>query len=301
MCYNTLFVGYSWWGAGPRDFARLAPKPSSFLYTSYLSGLRRRLITKRLNEIRMGAALELLPERIDLVLILQPHSIRRDNLRVLRSKCSRMVAWIGDVPVGARDFSDSHAYFDCVVAPDTKWSQSGSVANQQVPWPHLVDKDLQATAARRTLSRTRLVMVGTAYPERIEGVAELRRRRIAIETIGSGWPAEFESRPAMRRTDLLKYLANQDVCVINHQHEQMRDTLNPFFFDLAACGIPQVVVNGTPTSGLELPVASIDSMHQLTNANTELAVTAAKGLMEWSLLTASVSKRIEQIRQILSS
>ncbi|WP_207840728.1 hypothetical protein [Williamsia soli] len=221
-------------------------------------------------------------------------------LRQLKKRSKHLVAWIGDEPIGERDFATTFDYYDAVFAADSCWNQSGPVENIHMPWPHLLPSYLTTLISQTVSTSHSLVIVGTAYRERVESVRALIARGMDVRIIGSGWPPDLNSEKPVDRLALIERLRRTSEVVINLPHKQMRNTRNPFFFDLAAAGIPQIIVGGSEAVDIAPPHAVISRIEDLDMNIIETARDVSERLQQWATNSQTVDDRINLMIQRVS-
>lgn len=294
---DILFVGIKWWGPGPDDFAALSTRHCcrSFAVVDISSRVTRRLIDHpALLKISVQTRLYARPKRnYDLVVVTSPHRMEEGSLALLRHTGKRIVAWLGDRPVDERSFVRTHHLYDAVYAADVSWGQSGPVVQTPHPWPHLVPSGIIDN--RHQVGQSgQLIVVGTAYPDRISVVQTLISLGTDVKVVGRGWPLSIPQRSPMNRLDLLAWLQRCGHTVLNLPHSQMRETFNPFFFDLAAAGIPQVCIPAVRNVLPDMPtVIGLDSPDRLSSNLLDSAVAASAPLRDWVRAHHSIDDRIE--------
>jgi len=241
---KIALLGLDWWGPGPSDFAAAAREHdvSAVVMANLRSPVDRRILNYRaasdvLVGLRVGRRIV-----ARTVIVTSPHRLPERTL-LRAKKRSRVVAWLGDAPVGERAFQYSPDLFDLIFAADPRWLE-GSHA---LPWPHLVPDSLQ-TAVPSGRSEV-AVIVGTPYERRVALAREVVGEGLQLVAVGGGWPTDIHSIPSMPRLRTLEWLKEARAVVVNVPHEQMRRTLNPFFFDVAAAGVPQLYVGEPDLAG----------------------------------------------------
>lgn len=238
---DASILGLKWWGPGPADFAEAARRHvvRPVVLADLASPIDRRALripglSDRLVSRRVPKVLE------NLIVVTAPHRLPLRTLQRIRARGCRIVAWLGDIPEGDRSVPYGLGAYDDVFAADGRWV----LGSQQMPWPHLVPESLQVPADGVHRGES-VILVGTAYAERVAAARRLRECGIPLRVVGRGWPGDVPSMAPMPRIELLAWLRARGAGVVNMAHPQMRHTLNPFFFDLAAAGIPQIYV-GSP-------------------------------------------------------
>jgi len=274
------FVGLNWWGVGVAEMEAAVDNSSSI-------GLLD--LNRRTDRFLMRSAVQFAVARnrlvrqwgnryVEAAVVVSPHRISPWMARYLRERSNKLVALAGDVPSGARSIPDQvAAHFDVVGLADLSWSKSLPKGTRiaPAPWGSTVrERDLLAAPL---YSPQRLAIVGTAYPERVEIVRQLRES-LPIVTVGA-WPDidGVENAPAMARLETLRWLRRHETGVLNILHPQFESGLNPQFFDYVACGVPQLVTSAltrksyvpTGDGGMEMLPERLD-ISQLLALNVQI-------------------------------
>lgn len=212
------------------------------------------------------------------IIVASPHRFSVGMLKLLKSRSQRLIALLGDEPVGVRSVKEEcWATFDKILVADESWIGSipatdGTVA--VMPWGStLVDEQMLNAPTYKPES---LVLVGSPYPERVS-LARMLADKATVTLQGSGWPTIEGTtvRGSSSRLVTLESIRKNRELVINIHHKQFRRGLNPQFFDYAAAGIPQVVVHADQLDRYRLGMSEGSLA-----AESLLASTAVQGANE---------------------
>jgi hypothetical protein len=227
-----------------------------------------------------------------MTVVLSPHRLSRADIERLKSRTTRIVAWVGDEPRGARAIDRVEDLFDVVYVSSPEWLRLGTTRHT-LHWPHLVPDDLRARNSRQQPQK--LLVVGAPYRDRMLYVRRLMAAGADLRVVGRGWPDDIPTLPMMGRLQTLRYAIDASACILNIPHEQMRKSLNPFFFDLAAADIPQVVVglNGEPAEMGFPDVTTAGLGTDLSKTHIAAAGQSAAALGEVVRQAHSVDARIK--------
>ncbi|MFJ3304686.1 hypothetical protein ACIPSA_16475 [Streptomyces sp. NPDC086549] len=231
-------MGMRWWGPGPDDFTRLVRFHSirPVVVADLGRPVQRRMLRSRMaSDSLIASRLMARGRGAEGFIVLAPHRIPPSLLGWMKKR-GPVTAWLGDEPVGARAVRFPMSAFTRVACADPRWVPGSA----WLPWPHLVPQPLTERISEGTSDT--FVMVGTAYPDRVELARSVHRTGRLSMCVGSGWPDDLPAVPPMGRVETLAWLKGREVTVLNVPHRQMLRTYNPFFFDLAAAGIPQIVM-----------------------------------------------------------
>lgn len=246
-----LLVGMRWWGVGPDEMsASLAVSGisaksvcswdirSRFDRVIMGSPLSDLTVTRRIQSVMRG-----LPSRPDWAVTTSPHRISSSALRLLSSASSNLVALLGDSPVGEREIVlEKQEQFKRIYVADQAWLTDLMIAEDRCgvePWgtclPPWRGPYYQPAS---------LLFVGTPYPSRVEFLRELSRSR-EVQVIGTAWHGKVNCavHDSMPMPDVIEYARANQMCFLNIHHQQFKYGLNPQFFDFAASGIPQIVLD----------------------------------------------------------
>lgn len=273
-----IFVGTSWWGVGAPEMARATPYSSSAVLWNLTKRTDRLLMNSPLQLTVAGTRLRTALKRkhFQTMFLTNPHRVSAGMIRHARKSADRIIALLGDAPVGERRISnDVLDGIDLIALPDVNWAKGWGTSPPivQAPWRStVVSRDLFGAPM---LPPHGIAFVGTAYPERVR-LARKIAEIVPVLTIGR-WPGipGAEAIPALPREDTLRFLRSRRVAVVNVLHQQFSSGLNPQYFDYLACGIPQVVVNATedvawiPTNEgpVTIDLLAPDAMEAIGNAN----------------------------------
>lgn len=287
---TVALVGMRWWGPGPDDFSQLARSHSirPVVVADLKRPIQRRMLGNRAASDSLVASRLMLQGRTAKgFIVLAPHRVPPSLLGWMKKR-GPVIAWLGDEPVGERAVRLPMTAFTRVACADPRWVP-GSL---WLPWPHLVPRSM--TEGISEGASDSFVVVGTAYPDRVELARSIQRMGRLSVCVGSGWPDDLPAVPAMGRVDTLAWLKGREVTVLNVPHRQMLRTYNPFFFDLAAAGIPQVVM--APTSPFRSALDLVDRcVYPEELQQTRVAPSVTRQLQAEVLAHHSIDARLETL------
>ena len=239
--FRVAVIGINWGGPGPRDFESCLPRKITGIAVADLERpVSRRTLDFPPIHRSMVTLRSLRWKSINAAIVLSPHRLTREAYKRLAHH-GRIATWLQDEPVGPRTLSFDPREFGPMFAASPNWVPDA----QWLPWPHLVPSSGAVTKSRRTAAGC-YAIIGSPYESRIELAERVREQGYQLVVRGLGWPSEFEALRPLGRLETLRWLSLAGHVVLNDPHPQMRLTYNPFFFDLAAAGIPQILTYWPP-------------------------------------------------------
>ena len=158
---------------------------------------------------------------------------------------------------------------------------------------------MQGVAQSESIKLGEFVIVGSGYENRRVVASELLRLGARVLAVGPDWPADIPQRHVMSRLETLRFLRRSDRVVLNVPHPQMRRTLNPFFFDLAAAGVPQLLLSQPRfvTEDLSSAVVLTRASEALDISSSELAARTHQ-LQRSVVVQHSLDARLNKMKEI---
>lgn len=278
------FIGQSWWGPGPAEFAARANEAGFESESVDLFDLRRRwdrILTSRgllppatraqLSRSRVTRKLK--RAAAEIFVVLSPHRLGSECVRSLRER-GRVVAWMGDEPSGERAIPmDAAPLYESSFLANPTWKMPASSSAAPLCWPNLVPPKVIGAP---TLGRA-VALIGAPYANRVRVARELIASGRDIAIIGPGWNDALGSSCGdsnvclvgpLGWTDTLQLVASGRYLIVNIPHSRMYGTFNPQFFDYAAVGCAQIYV-APPVSPL-VDIAPVSRVAPEASVSEEL-------------------------------
>lgn len=196
----------------------------------------------------------------DLILVIKGSFIHPDVVSRLRD-IAPTICWNPDSPFDSAISSGGGLVQEALPLYDgyVTWSASlaraiSDLRDHVYVVPFGVDRDLHRPTSGSGEAKDRVVIIGTASPERIRLVQQLKHLKPLL--FGNRWPRSFEARPPVYGRQF-SAVAGEAAWCINPLRPQNRDSHNMRTFELLACGANQLTINtpdhrkflgGTPTA-----------------------------------------------------
>lgn len=282
--HGGAVVGMDWWGIGPTSMVAQLKSQSIDSTAIPVWDIRQRVDRTLLRmpghllmeSVRSRPALSTLA--VGWVIVTSPHRVSYRTLRRLKASSHKLVALLGDNPVGPREIDRGRLHlFDAISFADSAWAehvQLPSARTRIVPWGSCISDDkLLAAESYRPAG---FAVIGAPYDSRINAVRELQEMT-KVEVFGDGWLGKVNCKVNASETieNTIRAVRRRRLAVLNIHHEQFVRGLNPQFFDYAAAAVPQIVLPHSykDTSNLGSDIASLVGLlnMQMLRAPSELS------------------------------
>jgi spore maturation protein CgeB len=196
----------------------------------------------------------------DLILVIKGWFIRPNVVCRLRD-IAPTICWNPDSPFDSALTSGGGLVQEALPLYDgyVTWSASlaraiSDLRDHVYVVPFGVDRDVHRPTSGSGIAKDRVVIIGTASPERIRLVQRLKHLKPLL--FGNGWPRSFKARPPVYGRQFAA-VAGESAWCINPLRPQNRDSHNMRTFELLACGANQLTMDtpdhrqflaGTPTA-----------------------------------------------------
>lgn len=237
-----LFIGLKWAGVGPEEMAEATNLDSSILW-DLTSRRDRILMNSPISDLAATWRINKVDSPRAWIVVTSPHRLSLNSAMMLKKKSSKLIALLGDNPVGSRAIRKPVLnLFDVVCVADGHWVES--LSDARIPllvhgWGSTITEKGLITA--NLIPPETLAVVGSPYNERV-AMVEAMSKHFPMLTIGN-WPAVGQELqlPSSSRLETIATLRSHKALVLNMHHTQFVNGLNPQFYDYASAAVPQVV------------------------------------------------------------